>query len=74
MFFRASLQRLASELGVAGSARNCGDGSVEAVFEGQREAVEGMISFAADGPEGAEVSRLEVSEEEPEGLSGFETG
>lgn len=73
VFFRASLERLAADRGVAGSARNCDDGSVEAIFEGSREAVEGMVSFAADGPEGAEVSRLDVSEEEPKGLSGFRT-
>ena len=74
VFFRASLERLAGELGVAGSARNRSDGSVEAVFEGPREAVEGMISFAAEGPEGARVSNLEVSEESPEGASGFDVG
>jgi len=74
VFFRASLERLSRERDVAGSARNLDDGSVEAVFEGPRQAVEGMISFCADGPAGAQVSQVDVIGEEPEGLHGFATG
>ena len=74
VFFRASLERLARERGVSGFARNLDDGSVEAVFEGPPEAVEELIAFAADGPRDADVSHLDVTEEEPEGLSGFSTG
>lgn len=73
VFFRASLERLARERGVAGSARNLEDGSVEAIFEGPADAVEALIAFSAEGPEGADVSRLDVTEEEPEGISGFTT-
>ena len=73
VFFRASLQRLAQERGVSGFARNRPDGSVEAVFEGPADAVEALIAYAADGPRDADVSHLDVTEEEPEGLSGFET-
>jgi len=36
--------------------------------------VEALVAFSADGPDGADVSRLDVTEEEPEGLSGFTTG
>lgn len=71
VFFRASLERLSRQRGVAGSARNVADGSVEAILEGPREAVEGIISFCADGPEGAEVSQVDVIEEELEGVKGF---
>ena len=73
VFFRASLERLAAERRVAGFARNCDDGSVEAVFEGRADAVEALIAYAAEGPRDAEVSHLDVTEEEPEGLSGFST-
>ena len=73
VFFRASLERLAAERGVAGFARNCDDGSVEAVFEGRANAVEELIAYAAEGPRDADVSHLDVTEEEPEGLSGFST-
>jgi acylphosphatase len=57
---------------VAGWVTNRPDGAVEAVFEGEAEAVEAMVSHSRQGPRGAVVERVEVSEEEPEGLSGFE--
>jgi acylphosphatase len=44
---------------------------VEAVFEGDPGAVERLVSFARTGPPEARVDAVEVSEEEPEGLSGF---
>ena len=71
VFFRDSVRRRASERGVAGWVRNRPDGTVEAVFEGQREAVEAMVRFAHEGPRGAEVDTVDVSEEYPEGAIGF---
>ena len=71
VFFRESLRRLAAERGVAGFARNLPDGTLEAVFEGQEEAVRELVEFAHVGPPDAEVERLEVIEQPPEGLSGF---
>lgn len=71
VFFRASLERMAKQRGVAGSARNLDDGSVEALLEGPREEVEGMIAFCSAGPEGAQVSQVDVSDEEPEGTESF---
>jgi acylphosphatase len=56
---------------VAGWARNTWEGTVEAVLEGEEDAVERLVVFAREGPEGARVERVEVSEEEPEGLRGF---
>jgi acylphosphatase len=56
---------------VAGWITNRGDGAVEAVFEGEEEAVETMVAYAREGPGHATVSELEVSEEEPENLTGF---
>jgi len=47
------------------------DGSVEAVFEGEEDAVERLVAFCRKGPRGAEVESVEVSEEAAEGLSGF---
>jgi acylphosphatase len=44
---------------------------VEAVFEGEPDAVEEMVEFCRRGPSRAEVASVEVVEEEPEGLSGF---
>jgi acylphosphatase len=71
VFFRDTTRRRAAERGVAGWVRNRPDGSVEAVFEGEPEAVDALIRFANEGPRGAEVERVEVAEEDPEGLSGF---
>jgi len=72
VFFRDSARRRASELGVGGWVRNRADGSVEAVFESEPGRVEAMVEYCRRGPGSAEVTELEVSEEQPEGLSSFE--
>ena len=71
VFFRDSLRRLAEREGVSGWARNTSEGTVEAVFEGEPNGVERLVSFARTGPPDASVDAVDVSEEEPEGLSGF---
>jgi acylphosphatase len=73
VFFRDSTRREAQRRGVAGWARNRGDGAAECVFEGDDDAVRAMVDFVRGGPGHAEVSDVEVTEEEPEGLTGFET-
>ena len=72
VFFRDSTRREAERRGVAGWVRNCGDGSVEAVFEGPEDAVDALVAFTRDGPGHAEVEALDVASEEPEGLRGFD--
>ena len=62
---------MAEARGVAGWVRNNPDGSVEAAFEGEPDAVEAMVRFAREGPRGAAVERLEVFDEESEDLTGF---
>jgi acylphosphatase len=52
--------------------RNRPDGRVEAVFEGEREAVESLVAYVREGPRGARVNWDDVEAEEPEGLDGFE--
>ena len=71
--FRYSLARAAESRGVAGWARNRADGTLEAVFEGEPEAVESLVRFCHEGSRGAEVERVEVFEQEPEGLTRFDT-
>jgi acylphosphatase len=74
VFFRDTARERARAHGVAGWVRNRSDGAVEAVFEGPDEAVERLVRFCEMGPPRASVDRVEVIEEEPEGLSGFEIG
>jgi acylphosphatase len=71
VFFRDSVRRAADGAGVSGWVRNRADGTVEAVLEGDGERVEELVELCRRGPGRAEVSRLEVAEEEPEGLEGF---
>ena len=71
VFFRDSLRRLAEQRGVAGSAANREDGAVEAVFEGEPEAVEALVDLCRRGPSRARVDGVDVREEQPEGLQGF---
>jgi acylphosphatase len=71
VFFRDTARRMARSRGLGGWVRNRPDGTVEAVFEGEAEAVESMVRWCDEGPGGAVVERIEVSEEEPEGLTEF---
>jgi acylphosphatase len=71
VFFRDTARRMAQSRRVAGWVRNNPDGTVEVVFEGEREAVEDLVGWCHDGPRGAAVERVESFEEEPEGLEGF---
>jgi acylphosphatase len=71
VFFRDTVRRHAQSRGVAGWVRNNRDGTVEAVFEGEPEAVGRLVSFVHEGPRGAVVERVDVVDEEDEGLSGF---
>ncbi len=70
--FRFGVERAARSRGVAGWVRNCPDGTVEAVFEGGVEVVDALVDFCRQGPRGADVERVDVVEESPEGLSGFQ--
>lgn len=67
MWFRDSCRREAERLGVRGWVRNLPDGRVEAVFEGEPDAVDAMVAWCHRGPPRARVSSVEVLEEVPEG-------
>ena len=71
VFFRDSARRMAQQRDVAGWIANRRDGTVEAVFEGELEAVDRLVQFMHEGPRGAEIEDVEVTEERPEGLGGF---
>jgi acylphosphatase len=71
VFFRDATREAARSRGLAGWVRNRDDGTVEAVFEGEPEAVEEMLEFCREGSEQARVERVEELEEEPGGEPGF---
>jgi acylphosphatase len=70
--YRMSLASRAQARGVGGWVRNLHDGSVEAVLEGEAEAVESVLDWCRDGPRGARVDAVDIADEEPEGLTFFE--
>jgi acylphosphatase len=72
VFFRDSARRKADTRGVAGWIANRPDGAVEAVFEGDPDAVASLVEFCRNGPRGADVQSIDETSEEPEGLSGFQ--
>lgn len=74
VFFRDDTRHEAVVAGVAGWVRNRPDGRVEAVFEGDADAVERLVSWCRTGPPAARVSHVEVVSEEPEGATGFRIG
>ena len=71
VFFRASAQRAAEDLGVKGTARNEADGSVFLEAEGSDEAVGRFVAWCRRGPSHARVDRLAVVEGKVRGYRGF---
>jgi acylphosphatase len=67
VFFRGSMCDEARRAGVGGWVRNCRDGTVEAVVEGPRPAVERLIAWAHLGPAGALVTDVEIEWQPPSG-------
>ena len=64
VFFRSETRRHAERYDLKGWVRNVSGGRVEAVFEGEEEAVEALIGFCKHGPSGARVSNIEVEWEQ----------
>ena len=71
--FRAWTQEEAQALGLKGWVRNCSDGSVEAVFEGDEILVRRMIELCHEGPPLSHVRSVAVTERVGNsGVSSFE--
>ncbi len=73
VFFREGCKKKAEQTRVSGSARNLSDGRVEVILEGEEPAVQSVVDWCREGPPHARVDAVEVTEEEPSGLSGFST-
>ena len=67
VFFRYTMAQEAECRQVKGWVKNCRDGTVEAVLEGEEEKIEGLISWCRQGPPGAVVRKVEVEWQECSG-------
>lgn len=70
--YRHWMTHTATRLGVAGWVRNRGDGSVEALVEGDAASVEELLRACRRGPPGASVTLIREDLVEPEELEAFE--
>ena len=58
--YRLYIGRAAERLGLDGWVRNLADGTVEAVFQGDKDSVDKGIEFCSKGPPFSEVEGLTV--------------
>lgn len=73
VFFRASAQKRAIELGLVGWARNDPGGGVSLVAEGPRERLQALLDWCYTGPRWARVEKLDSEwQEATGGFKGFE--
>ena len=73
VFFRASTERRASELGLVGHALNLADGRVEVVASGAPEALAALQAWLHTGPPSARVDTVEREELAVQDHIGFTT-
>jgi acylphosphatase len=69
--YRAWALQVASRLGLRGWLRNRTDGSVEALVIGEDDAVARMIEACREGPFGARVSDVAITDAEDDGSAEF---
>ena len=67
VYFRASTRDQARQLGLAGWVRNCADGSVELIAEGETTKLEQLVTWCLSGPRGAAISEVSVEWQETAG-------
>lgn len=60
VFFRMETMRTADRLGVLGWVRNRSNGTVESIFEGDRDQVDAMLSWCREGPPHARVTDVKI--------------
>lgn len=74
VFFRASTRERALQLGLAGYAKNCSDGSVEVVASGDQRALDAFDAWLHHGPPAAKVEQVRREALPDQHLRGFVTG
>ncbi|MDP1636383.1 MAG: acylphosphatase [Gallionellaceae bacterium] len=61
VYFRQSMQEEAERLGISGWVRNLPDRSVEAMVQGDTDAVDAIVRWAQRGPMMASVEKVDMS-------------
>lgn len=64
VFFRVETKRAADGFGVFGWVRNRRDGTVEALFEGDRQGVDAVLDWCNDGPAHGRVTDVKLEWQE----------
>lgn len=73
VYFRVETKREADRQGVYGWVRNLPDGTVEAVIEGDADAVDRTVAWCRSGPRSARVKNVNIEDQTPRGgFSSFE--
>jgi acylphosphatase len=67
VFFRQNTRRQAQSHGVSGWVCNLPDGRVEAVFEGEEDAVKALVDYCRHGPSYSKVENVEAAYETYQG-------
>lgn len=71
VWFRASTQAEAEQLGINGFVRNEADGGVYLEAEAEESVLEELVTWLHTGPSNARVTEVSVEEGEVENFSGF---
>ena len=72
VFYRNWTVSTARKIGLSGWVRNCPDGTVEALVQGEDAPVAEMIEAMHSGPPAARVDRIEQTPVAPQEHEGFE--
>ncbi|MFC1768608.1 acylphosphatase [Nanoarchaeota archaeon] len=65
VWFRATTDKIGKKLGLKGYVRNTSDGCVEIVCEGSEESIKTLLEFCNEGPELANVTKVDINYSEP---------
>jgi len=71
VYYRATCKAVADQLGLKGFVMNQPDGSVYIEAEGNAFALDDLLEFCHEGPDGAEVSEVSAVEEALRGFKNF---
>tara|TARA_A100000171_G_scaffold45878_1_gene50108 strand:- start:4549 stop:4818 length:270 start_codon:yes stop_codon:yes gene_type:complete len=72
VYFRASTQEQAKQLGIKGWCKNESDGSVLIIAEGSEESLNTLVNWCHHGPSNASVEKVFVESIEASGFERFE--